>query len=129
MGPCHVSTSAALPTATIRSPSTASASACGRVLSTVQIFALVMIRSAAGLDCAWSSELKRTSAQNADALRRISVTHRIQLSFSPLELRPQNIKERSARHFEQFHFIFRFAATLQLALQQWGSGLSTECEE
>src|SRR5436190_24354574 len=48
-GPCQASTSAALPTATMRSRSTAKDSACGRVLSTVQIFALVIIRSAAGL--------------------------------------------------------------------------------
>src|SRR6185295_10346249 len=53
--PCQTLTSSLEPTATIRSPSTATACAVGWLLSTVQILALRMMRSAAGFDCAFKN--------------------------------------------------------------------------
>src|SRR4029077_15428667 len=126
MGPCHVSTSAALPTATIRSPSTASASACGRVLSTVQIFALVTIRSAAGLDCADAMEHAITKTKlTARALDNF-ILELILLPFSPLEFGPQNIKERPARELKQFHFQIRFPAPHHILLIEGYSLLAVD---
>src|SRR5256885_11763248 len=52
LGPRQLSTSELEPTATMRSPRTATACAVGLDLSTVQTFALVMMRSAAGRDWA-----------------------------------------------------------------------------
>ena len=51
-GPCQASISSLEPTATMRSPSIATARAVGWLLSTVQTLALRTMRSAAGCDCA-----------------------------------------------------------------------------
>src|SRR5438552_10718455 len=92
--PCHASIWWLDPTATIRSPSTATASAVGRLLSTVPILALRMTRSAAGGDCAsWDWTQSERSMISANERRkaaranervvfifRLSPDYRIQVS-------------------------------------------------
>src|SRR5947209_284334 len=99
----------------MRSPSTAMASAFGRVLSTVQTFAFVIIRSAAGF--AWPKAMKlprqRTTVKIEIVLAILAVMKllallaflAIVLSFSPFELCPKYVKEGPAGELEQLHLI------------------------
>src|SRR5215831_1699151 len=132
-GPCHVSTSVELPTATMRSPSTASASAWGRVLSTVQIFALVIMRSAAGFICPKAMKPpRRTTSVKIEIVLAILALMKIlaiALSFSPLQLCPQYVKERAAGKLKELHVIFRFLADHHVIIPQRSSYLSIHGEE
>src|SRR6185437_4030669 len=131
-------TSAWDPTATILSPMIATACALGSLLSTVQTFALVTIRSAVGFDCAHTPMADRSNPNHAIARENLisflkhpfpgQRMNRKRLDLSPLQFRAEYFEEVPF-HLKKLYLVLRFATNHSIPIQRRSSELSIDTQE